>query len=161
MSELEIRPATEEDVPLLLRFIKDLAEYEHLSHEVSATEETLRESLFGGRRVAEALLAYLGNEPAGFALFFHNFSTFLGLPGIYLEDLFVRPEYRGSGAGRELLVRLAKLAKERGCGRLEWSVLDWNEPSIGFYKSVGAVPMDDWTVYRLTGDALEKLSGEP
>lgn len=161
MSELEIRPATQEDVPLLLRFIKDLAEYEHLSHEVSATEETLRESLFGGRRVAEALLAYLGNEPAGFALYFHNFSTFLGLPGIYLEDLFVRPEYRGSGAGRALLVRLAKLAKERGCGRLEWSVLDWNEPSIGFYKSLGAVPMDDWTVYRVTGNALEKLSGEP
>ncbi len=156
----EIRPATEEDVPLLLRFIKELAEYEKLSHEVTATEEVLRDSLFGGRRVAEALLAHHEGEPAGFALFFHNFSTFLGLPGIYLEDLYVRPEYRGSGIGRALLVRLAKLAKERGCGRLEWWVLDWNEPSIGFYKSLGAVAMDDWTVYRVTGDALERLSAE-
>ncbi len=160
MSELEIRPATEEDVPLLLRFIKELAEYEKLSHEVSATAEVLKESLFGERRVAEALLAYLGDEPAGFALFFHNFSTFLGRPGIYLEDLYVRPEFRGSGIGRALLVRLAKLAKERDCGRLEWWVLDWNEPSIGFYKSLGAVAMDDWTVYRVTGEALEKLSSE-
>ena len=160
MSELRIRPATEEDAPLLLRFIKELAEYEHLSHEVSATEEMLRESLFG-RRVAEALLAYLGDAPAGFALFFHNFSTFLGSPGVYLEDLYVRPAFRGSGVGRALLVRLAKLARERGCGRLEWSVLDWNEPSIGFYRSLGAVAMDDWTVYRVTGDALKKLSDEP
>lgn len=158
MSELEIRPATVEDVPLLLNFIKDLAEYEKLSHEVSATEEILRDSLFGERRVAEALLAYLGDDPAGFALFFHNFSTFLGRPGIYLEDLYVRPEYRGFKVGRTLLAQLAKLAKERGCGRLEWSVLDWNEPSIGFYKSLGAVAMDDWTVYRLTGDALQELS---
>lgn len=160
MSELEIHPATEEDVPLLLRFVKELAEYENLSHEVSATEEALKESLFGGRRVAEALLAYLGDEPVGFALFFHNFSTFLGRPGIYLEDLYVRPEFRGSGIGRTLLAHLAKLAKERGCGRLEWWVLDWNEPSIGFYKSLGAVAMDDWTVYRVTGEALEKLSDD-
>ena len=160
MPELEIRPATEEDVPLLLRFIKELAEYENLSHEVSATAEVLKESLFGGRRVAEALLAYSGGEPAGFALFFHNFSTFLGRPGIYLEDLYVRPEFRGSGIGRALLARLAKLAKERGCGRLEWWVLDWNEPSIGFYKSLGAVAMDDWTVYRVAGEALERLSRE-
>lgn len=160
MSELEIHPATEEDVPLLLRFVKELAEYENLSHEVSATEEVLKESLFGGRRVAEALLAYLGDEPVGFALFFHNFSTFLGRPGIYLEDLYVRPEFRGSGIGRILLAHLAKLAKERGCGRLEWWVLDWNEPSIGFYKSLGAVAMDDWTVYRVTGEALEKLSDD-
>ncbi len=160
MSELEIHPATEEDVPLLLRFVKELAEYENLSHEVSATEEVLKESLFGGRRVAEALLAYLGDEPVGFALFFHNFSTFLGRPGIYLEDLYVRPEFRGSGIGRTLLAHLAKLAKERGCGRLEWWVLDWNEPSIGFYKSLGAVAMDDWTVYRVTGEALEKLSDD-
>ncbi len=158
MSELRIRPAAEEDVPLLLRFIKELAEYEKLSHEVSATEDLLRESLFGERRVAEALLAYLGDESAGFALFFHNFSTFLGRPGIYLEDLYVRPEYRGSGIGRALLTRLAKLAKERGCGRLEWWVLDWNEPSIGFYEGLGAVAMDDWTVYRVTGEALEKLA---
>jgi GNAT superfamily N-acetyltransferase len=158
VSEPEIRPATEEDIPLLLRFIKELAEYEKLSHEVSATEEVLRESLFGERRVAEALLAHSGGEPAGFALFFHNFSTFLGRPGIYLEDLYVPPEFRGSGIGRALLVHLAKLAKERGCGRLEWWVLDWNESSIGFYKSLGAVAMDDWTVYRVTGEALEKLS---
>ena len=158
MPEPEIRPATEEDVPLLLRFIKELAEYEKLSHEVSATEEVLRESLFGERRVAEALLAYLGDEPSGFALFFHNFSTFLGRPGIYLEDLYVRSEFRGSGIGQALLVHLAKLAKERGCGRLEWWVLDWNESSIGFYESIGAVAMDDWTVYRVTGDALESLA---
>ncbi len=160
MPEPQIRPATEEDVPLILRFIKELAEYEHLSHEVSATEEALRESLFGERRGAEALMAYLGDKPAGFALFFHNFSTFLGKPGIYLEDLYVRPEFRGSGIGRALLVRLAKLARERGCGRLEWWVLDWNEPSIGFYKSIGAVAMDDWTVYRVAGEALENLSGQ-
>lgn len=160
MAEIDIRTATEEDVPLLLHFIKELAEYEHLSHEVMATEETLRESLFG-RRVAETLLAYSGDEPAGFALFFHNFSTFLGRPGIYLEDLYVRPEYRGSGIGRTLLVHIAKLAGERGCGRFEWSVLDWNEPSIGFYKSLGAVAMDDWTVYRLSGDALQALSSRP
>ena len=158
MSQLEIRSAIKEDVPLLLRFIKELAEYEKLSHEVSATEEILRESLFDGRRVAEALLAYLGDEPAGFALFFHNFSTFLGRPGIYLEDLYVRPEFRGSGIGRALLVHLAKLAKERGCGRLEWWVLDWNESSIGFYKSLGAVAMDDWTVYRVADEALEELA---
>ena len=158
MLEVDIRSATEEDVSLLLRFIKELAEYEKLSHEVTATEETLRESLFGERRLAEALLAYSGDEPAGFALFFHNFSTFLGLPGIYLEDLYVRPESRGLGIGRTLLVHLAKLAKDRGCGRFEWSVLDWNEPSIGFYKSLGAVAMNDWTVYRVTGDALEGLS---
>ena len=158
MPETDIRFATEEDVPLLLSFIKELAEYEHLSQEVSATEGALRESLFGERRVAETLLAYSGGESAGFALFFHSFSTFLGLPGIYLEDLYVRPEFRGSGIGRTLLVHLAKLAEERGCGRLEWSVLDWNEPSIGFYKSLGAVAMGDWTVYRLSGDSLRELS---
>lgn len=158
-AKLEIRAAVEDDVPLLLAFIKELAEYEKLSHEVSATEEILRDSLFGERRVAEALLAYTDDEPAGFALFFHNFSTFIGRPGIYLEDLYVRPEYRGAGIGRALLIHLAKLAKERGCGRLEWWVLDWNEPSIGFYESLGAVAMDDWTVYRVTGNALEELAG--
>lgn len=158
MPEVDIRFATKDDVPLLLGFIKELAEYEHLSHEVSATEETLRESLFGERRVAETLLAHSGGEPAGFALFFHNFSTFLGKPGIYLEDLYVQPEFRGSGIGRTLLVHLARLVEERGCGRLEWWVLDWNELSIGFYESLGAVAMDDWTVYRLTGDALRELS---
>jgi GNAT superfamily N-acetyltransferase len=157
--EYEIRVATEDDVALLLSLIKELAEYERLSHEVVATEEMLRDSLFGEQRVAEALLGYLGDEPAGFALFFHNFSTFLGRPGIYLEDLFVRPEFRGAGLGRALLVHLARLAEERGCGRLEWSVLDWNEPAIGFYKGIGASPVSGWTVYRVTGEALEELAG--
>ena len=159
MPELEIRGATEDDVPLLLSLIKELAEYERLSHEVVATEEMLRGSLFGERRVAEALLGYLGDDPAGFALFFHNFSTFLGRPGIYLEDLYVRPEFRGAGVGRALLVHLAGLARERDCGRLEWSVLDWNEPAIGFYKGIGASPVSGWTVYRVTGEALEELAG--
>lgn len=160
MPETAVRSATEEDVPLLLRFIKELAEYERLSHEVTATEEDLRSSLFGEFRAAEALLAYLGDEPAGFALFFHNFSTFLGKPGLYMEDLYVSPDFRGTGVGKALLASLAKLAAERGCGRLEWWVLNWNEPAIEFYKSIGARPMDDWTVYRLTGDELEKLAGE-
>ena len=158
MPELEIRAATEDDVPLLLSLIKELADYERLSHEVAATEETLRHSLFGEQRVAEALLGYLGGDPAGFALFFHNVSTFLGKPGIYLEDLYVRPEFRGSGVGRALLVQIAGLARERGCGRLEWSVLDWNEPAIGFYKRIGASPVSGWTVYRMTGEALEELA---
>jgi GNAT superfamily N-acetyltransferase len=157
--EVEIRVATEDDVPLILSLIRELAEYERLSHEVVATEETLRDSLFGERRVAETLLAYLGDDPAGFALFFHNFSTFLGRPGIYLEDLYVRPEFRSAGVGRTLLVRIAGLAKERGCGRLEWAVLDWNEPAISFYKRIGASPVSGWTVYRLTGEALEELAG--
>lgn len=159
MPEVEIRGATEDDVPLILSLIRELAEYERLSHEVVATEETLRDSLFGERRVAETLLAYLGDDPAGFALFFHNFSTFLGRPGIYLEDLYVRPEFRSAGVGRTLLVRIAGLAKERGCGRLEWAVLDWNEPAISFYKRIGASPVSGWTVYRLTGEALEELAG--
>jgi GNAT superfamily N-acetyltransferase len=159
MPELDIRSATEDDVPLILNLIKELAEYERLSHEVVATEEALRDSLFGGRRVAEALLGFLEDDPAGFALFFHTFSTFLGKPGIYLEDLYVRPEFRGAGVGRALLVHLAKLAKERNCGRLEWSVLDWNEPAIGFYKGIGASPVSGWTVYRVTGKALEELAG--
>ena len=158
MPEVGIRLATEEDVPLILRFVKELAEYERLSHEVTATEQDLRESLFGEFRVAETLLAYLGDEPAGFALFFHNFSTFLGKPGLYLEDLYVSPEFRGAGIGRRLLSRLAKLADERGCGRLEWWVLDWNEPAINFYKSLGAKPMQDWTVYRVTGGELKELA---
>jgi GNAT superfamily N-acetyltransferase len=158
MPEPEIRSATEDDVPLILTLIKELAKYERLSHEVVAAEEALRDSLFGERRVAEALLGYLGGNPAGFALFFHSFSTFLGKPGIYLEDLYVRPEFRGAGVGRALLVHLAGLAKERGCGRLEWSVLDWNEPAIGFYRRIGASPVSGWTVYRLTGEALEELA---
>lgn len=159
MADIAIRSATVEDTPLILSFIRELAEYEKLSHEVVATEEALRASLFGERPFAEVLLAFVGGEPLGFALFFHNFSTFLGKPGIYLEDLYVRPEHRGTGAGRALLVRLARLAVERGCGRLEWWVLDWNEPAVGFYNRIGARAMDDWTVYRLTGDALERLAG--
>jgi len=159
MADIAIRPATVEDTPLILSFIRELAEYEKLSHEVVATEEALRESLFGERAFAEVLLAFVGGEPLGFALFFYNFSTFLGKPGIYLEDLYVRPEHRGTGAGRALLSHLARLAVERGCGRLEWWVLDWNEPAVGFYKRIGARAMDDWKVYRLTGDALERLAG--
>ena len=159
MAETRIRGATEEDVPLVLSLIRELVEYEKLSHEVVATEEGLRDSLFGERRYAEVLIAEQDGTPAGFALFFHNFSTFLGKPGIYLEDLYVKPAFRGAGIGKELLVYLASLAKRRDCGRLEWWVLDWNEPSIGFYKKLGAVPMDDWTVYRVTGEALEDLAG--
>jgi GNAT superfamily N-acetyltransferase len=158
MPELEIRTATEGDVPLILSLIKELAEYERLSHEMSATEETLRDSLFGERAAAEVLIGECEGQPAAFALFFHNFSTFLGRPGIYLEDLYVRPEFQGRGLGRAMLVHLARLAKKRGCGRLEWWVLDWNEPAIRFYKTLGAVPMDDWTVYRVAGKALDELA---
>jgi GNAT superfamily N-acetyltransferase len=153
-----IERATEGDVPLILRLIKDLAEYERMSSDVVATEQGLRDSLFGARPAAEVIIAYAGDTPAGFALFFHNYSTFLGKPGLYLEDLFVVPEFRGNGYGRELLRELAAIAVERGCGRFEWSVLDWNEPAIGFYKKLGAVPMEDWTVFRLTGHALSRLS---
>jgi GNAT superfamily N-acetyltransferase len=155
-----IRAATEADVPLILRFIRELAEYERLAHEVVATEEILRETLFGARRYAEVLIAEEDGEAAGFALFFHNFSTFLGRPGIYLEDLYVRPEMRGRSTGRALLAHLAALAVERGCGRLEWWVLDWNESAIRFYRSLGAQPMDDWTVFRVAGDALHRLAAE-
>ena len=154
---LKITPASEHDVPLVLSFIRKLAEYEKLSHQVVATEDLLREGLFGPRRVAEVVLAYLDSQPVGFALFFHNFSTFIGRPGIYLEDLFVEPEHRGKGIGKALLAYVANLAVERGCGRFEWAVLDWNTPSIDFYKSLGAVPLDDWTLFRLTGEALQKL----
>ena len=160
MPELEIRAATEDDFPLILSLIKELAEYERLSHEVVATEEMLRESLFGERRVAEVLICHHAGEPAGFALFFHSFSTFLGKPGIYLEDLYVKPEFRGVGIGRALLVHLARLARERGCGRLEWAVLDWNKPAIGFYKGLGASPVSGWTTYRVTGKSLDELATE-
>ena len=157
-SLLSIRPATEGDTAVILRFIEKLADYEKLSHEVVATESALRESLFGERPYAEVLLAYWGPAPVGFALFFHNYSTFLAQPGIYLEDLFVDPEHRGKGIGKALLVELARIAMERNCGRVEWAVLDWNEPSIGFYRSLGAIAKDEWTVYRLTGDALLRLA---
>lgn len=176
-----LRFADVNDVPAILWFIRQLAAYEKLEHEVAATEEELTRSLFGDRRVAEVILAELpkgeaveeapassddarpptgrpDREPVGFALFFHNYSTFLGKAGIYLEDLFVRPEYRGSGYGKELLQALAKIAVDRGCGRLEWWVLDWNTPSIDFYRSIGAKPMDEWTVFRLGGDGLKELA---
>jgi GNAT superfamily N-acetyltransferase len=158
MPEIGIRPASEEDVPLILSFVRELAGYERLLHEVSATEDLLRFPLFGERRGAEVVIGQHANEPAGFALFFHNFSTFLGRPGIYLEDLYVRPEFRGHGIGRAMLVYLAGLAKERDCGRLEWSVLDWNEPAIRLYRGIGAVSMDDWTVYRVAGEDLDELA---
>jgi GNAT superfamily N-acetyltransferase len=156
---LTIRPAVEDDVPLVVRFIRGLAEYEKLLHECHATEERVRESLFGARPDAEVVIAEVDGAPAGFALFFHNYSTFLARRGLYLEDLFVLPEHRGAGVGRALLAHLARIAVERGCGRLEWWVLDWNEPAIRFYESLGAEPMDEWTVYRVTGDALTRLAG--
>ena len=155
---VRIEPATERDVPVILRLIKGLAEYERLSDAVTATEEGLRRSLFGPRPAADVVIAYVGEEPAGYALFFHNFSTFLGQAGIYLEDVFVVPEQRGLGVGRTLLAHVAAVAIERGCGRVEWSVLDWNERAIGFYRCLGARPLDDWTMYRLTGDALSRLA---
>jgi GNAT superfamily N-acetyltransferase len=158
MPNFSIRPATEKDVPLIRSFIRQLAEYEKLSHEAVMTEETLRESLFGSRRYAEVLLGYADAQPVAFAVFFHNFSTFVGRPGLYLEDLFVIPEMRGKGYGQALLVELAKIARERKCGRFEWAVLDWNEPAIGFYKKLGAISMDDWTIFRVTGEALDRLA---
>jgi len=158
MRGIEVRGATRADVPLVLALICELTEYEKLSHEVVATEDGLRGWLFGERPAAEVLIGESEGRPAAFALFFHSFSTFLGRPGIYLEDLYVRPEFRGRGMGRAMLVHLARLAKERGCGRLEWSVLDWNEPSIRFYEALGAVAMDDWTVHRVTGEALNRLA---
>ncbi len=153
-----IRPATPNDLSLILGFIRELAEYERLMHEVVATEEALRESLFGAHPYAEVLIAEEAGAAVGFALFFHSFSTFLGRPGIYLEDLYVRRDLRGRGYGKALLARLAAIAKERNCGRLEWSVLNWNEPSIAFYRSLGAKPMDHWTVFRLAGEALDTLA---
>lgn len=155
---LTIDPASGTDVPLLLRFIRDLAVYEKLEQEVTATEDDLRRTLFGDKPYAEALIARLDGEPVGFALFFHNYSTFVGKPGLYLEDLFVDPAHRGKGIGKALLQRLAAIAVERDCGRMEWAVLDWNAPSIAFYRSLGAVPMDDWTVFRLAGDALKRAA---
>ena len=158
IKEFFIRESGSADVPLILNFIKGLAEYEKLSHEVVATEEGLKETLFGKNPKAEVILGYFRNEPVAFALFFHNYSTFLGKPGIYLEDLFVLPEMRGKGFGKVMLSYLAKLAKKRNCGRLEWSVLDWNEPALKFYKSIGARKMEEWTTQRLDGIALIKLA---
>jgi len=151
---VHIRPAAEADAPVILGFIRALADYEKLAHACVATTETLVETLFGPRPYAEVLIAEWNGAPAGFALYFHNYSTFLGRPGLYLEDLFVTPELRGKGIGKALFQRLAAMAVERGCGRLEWSVLDWNEPAIEFYRACGAVPLDDWTMFRLTGEAL-------
>jgi GNAT superfamily N-acetyltransferase len=155
---LTVRRAAVADVPLILAFIRELAIYEHLEHEVIATEADVQAALFGPRPCAEVALACLDGEPVGFALYFHSFSTFLGKPGIYLEDLFVRPGARGLGAGRRLFAYLAKTALERGCARLDWAVLDWNEPSIGFYRSLGAVDQSEWTTYRLDGPALVRLA---
>ena len=159
--DLRIRVAGKEDVPLVLEFIKKLARYERLSHEVTVTEEILRENLFEGRRVAEAILAEHQQIAVGFALYFHNFSTFIGQAGIFIEDLYVDELCRGRGFGRALFLYIARLARERGCGRVEWSVLDWNRPAIQFYESLGAKPQDGWTTYRLAGEALQKLSEAP
>jgi GNAT superfamily N-acetyltransferase len=147
-----IRPAVEADVPVIRQLIVELAEFENLT--VAATEASLREHLFGSRRYAEVLLAEERGVVVGFAIFFHNYSTFVGKPGIYLEDLFVRPEHRKQRHGKALIVEVAKIALERGCGRLEWAVLNWNESAIHFYRSIGAQPLDEWTTYRLTGEAL-------
>lgn len=153
-----LRHATAEDVPLILDLIRGIAEYEKLSHEVEATEEILTKNLFGEKAFAEVVLGYEGSVPVGFALYFHNFSTFTGRPGIYLEDLFVYEEYRGKGYGKVLLLYLAKLAEERDCGRLEWVVLDWNTPAIDFYNSLGAKQMSDWIITRVTKENIEKLA---
>jgi GNAT superfamily N-acetyltransferase len=153
-----IEPAAEQDLPLILSFIKELAAYEQLEGEVKATVEDLRDTLFGARRVAHALIARAGGEPAGFALYFFNLSTFLGRRGLYLEDLYVRPEFRHRGLGRQLLARLARVALEERCGRMEWAVLDWNEQALRVYRAIGAQPMSDWTIQRLTGPALAALA---
>ncbi|WP_242601892.1 GNAT family N-acetyltransferase [Legionella wadsworthii] len=158
MSDLKIRFATEKDVPLILQLIKELAEYEQLLAEVVATEENLQETLFGSKAHAEVILGYIEEKPVSFALFFHNYSTFLAKPGLYLEDLYVAPDARGQGVGKKMLSYLAKLAVERGCGRFEWWVLDWNKSAINFYKQLGAKPMDEWTVHRVSGQALYDLA---
>jgi GNAT superfamily N-acetyltransferase len=159
LSRFHIRRATRADVPLILSFIKKLADYERLSHEVVATEKILADRLFGRRRTAEVALGFFKRRPVGFVLFFHNYSTFLGRPGIYIEDLFVDEAFRRRGFGSALLRYVARLAQERRCGRLECAVLDWNEPAINFYKQLGAVPMSEWTVFRLTGESLAQLGG--
>ncbi|MDB5294501.1 MAG: putative diamine acetyltransferase [Phycisphaerales bacterium] len=157
-SPITVAPAAEAEVPLILSFIRGLAEYEKLAHACVATEADLRQTLFGPRPYAEVLIARAGGEPAGFALYFHNYSTFLARPGLYLEDLFVLPAFRRRGIGRALFAALARVARDRGCGRMEWSVLNWNAPSIDFYKSLGAEPLDEWTTFRLAGGAIEKVA---
>jgi GNAT superfamily N-acetyltransferase len=158
-SDLVIRPAQVADVPVLFRLIQALAEYEKLSHAVTGSADALKEHLFGSRPYAEAIVAEYAGEAVGFALFFSNYSTFLTQPGIYLEDLFVLPECRGKGIGKAILSHLARLAVERGCGRLEWSVLDWNEPAIAFYRRIGAAVLPDWRICRVTGEAISQLAG--
>lgn len=158
MGDIQIQPATEADVPLILSLIQALAEYERLAHEVVATEAMVRESLFGAAPHAQAVIARIDGEAVGFMIWFSTYSTFLSRPGIYLEDLFVLPAWRGKGVGKALLRHLARIAVERGCGRIEWSVLDWNETAIRFYRGIGARPMDEWTVYRMTGDAIKQLA---
>lgn len=160
LESFQIRAATKTDVPVILAFIRKLADYERLSHEVVADEKILAVTLFGRRRTAEVAIGYYKRAPVGFVLFFYNYSTFLGQPGLYIEDLFVDEAFRQRGFGGALLRHVAKLAVERNCGRLEWSVLDWNEPALNFYKKLGAVPMSEWTVHRVTGEKLIKLAGE-
>lgn len=155
---LSIDVATRDDVPTILALVRELAEFEQLAHEVVATEQQVEQSMFGTRRVIECAIARVDGAVAGFALWFHNYSTFLGRAGIYLEDLYVRPQFRGSGIGRSLLVHLAGIAVERGCGRMEWAVLDWNRKAIDFYEALGAQPVDGWTVYRLTGETLQRVA---
>ncbi|MGI9250993.1 MAG: GNAT family N-acetyltransferase [Pseudohongiellaceae bacterium] len=160
IADFVIRDARKEDCALILAFIRELAEYEKLSHEVEASVEILEQTLFGNPAYAEVVIGEYRGEAVGYALFFHNFSTFTGYPGIYLEDLYVKPVFRGKGFGKQMLAWLAHLAVERKCTRVEWSVLDWNEPSIRFYRSIGAIPMDGWTVQRLDGEALHRFAGE-
>ena len=157
-AQLTIRPALVGDLPVILSLIRGLADYEKLSGQLVATEELLREHLFGLRPTAEVLVGFCDDQPAGYALFFPTFSTFLGRPGLFLEDVFVQPQFRGFGLGKKLLIEVARVARARNCGRLEWSVLDWNEPSIEFYKRLGAVPLEEWTMYRVAGDTLYHLA---
>jgi GNAT superfamily N-acetyltransferase len=156
--QFQIRSASRQDVPVILQLIRDLATYERAPDDVIATEDGLTEVLFGEKPAAEVRLMFEGDQPVGFAVFFHNFSTWLGRPGLYLEDLFVKPEHRGKGYGKALLVDLAKIARARGCGRMEWAVLDWNEPAIQFYRKLGAKPMHEWTVFRLTPEEIRALA---
>ena len=159
MPTIEIRQATESDAALILRYITDLAIYEKAEHEVLASETDIKESLFGQDSTAKALICDINQHPVGYAIYFYNYSTWLGKPGLFLEDLYVTPEHRGTGAGKALLKHLAKIAIAKGCGRFEWNVLDWNEPAIQFYKSLGAEPQNEWVGYRMTGEALERLAG--